>query len=41
LVLRGPVNYAAHPEVSVLEEDGLFPNVSHEGNFMKTILSNI
>lgn len=37
---RSPVNYAVHPVVSVQEEDGVFPTVSHEGNFMKTIFSN-
>lgn len=34
------MNYAVRPVVSVQEEDGVFPTVSHEGNFMKTIFSN-
>lgn len=37
---RSSVNYAVYPMVSVQEEDGVFPTVSHEGNFMKTIFSN-
>lgn len=37
---RNSVNYAVHAVVSVQEKDGVFPTVSHKGNFMKTIFSD-
>ena len=39
---RGSVSCGALPPaaVSVLEKDGLFPRVRHEGNFIKTTLAN-